>query len=116
VARFYRTYEIVPDPQKCLLEQGILCMGVATRDGCGGLCPEVNMPCTGCYGPPEGILDQGAKMMAALGSVLELGSYKGLSEQQIADRADVILDSIPDQAGIFYKFSLAGSILGGRLR
>jgi F420-non-reducing hydrogenase small subunit len=70
----------------------------------------------GCYGPAEGILDQGAKMLAALGSVVDIGSYKGLSEQQIAERADGVFDSIPDQAGAFYKFSLAGSILGGRLR
>jgi F420-non-reducing hydrogenase small subunit len=116
IERFYRTYEIVPEPEKCLLEQGILCIGSATRDGCGALCPRVNMPCMGCYGPAEGILDQGAKMLAALGSVVDIGSYKGLSEQQIAERADGVFDSIPDQAGAFYKFSLAGSILGGRLR
>ena len=116
VARFYRTYELVPDPQKCLLEQGVVCLGIATRNGCGALCPQVNMPCTGCYGPAEGILDQGAKMMAALGSAIDIGSYKGLSEQQIADRTDAILDSLPDQAGAFYKYSLAGSILGGKMR
>jgi len=116
LARFYRTYEIVPDPQKCLLEQGLVCMGPATRDGCGGLCPRVNMPCTGCYGPAEGILDQGAKMLAALGSVLDIGSYKGLSEEQIAERANAIIDAIPDWAGAFYKYSLAGTILGGKRR
>jgi len=116
VARFYRTYEIVPDAERCLLEQGIVCIGAATRDGCGALCPQVNMPCTGCYGPAEGIFDQGAKMLSALGSVADIGSYKGMSEQEIADKADAVFNSIPDQAGAFYKFSLAGSILGGRLR
>jgi F420-non-reducing hydrogenase small subunit len=55
-------------------------------------------------------------MMAALGSALDIGNYKGLSEQQIADRTDAILDSLPDLAGAFYKYSLAGSILGGSIR
>ncbi len=105
VSRFYRTWEIETDPERCLLEQGILCMGVATRDGCGALCPKVNMPCAGCYGPPDGALDQGAKMVAALGSTLELES------DQVARS---LTEAAPDMAGAFYKFSLAKSILGGR--
>lgn len=116
IAGFYRTYEIVPDPHQCLLEQGLVCMGVATRDGCGALCPLVNMPCTGCYGPPEGVRDQGAKMIAALGSVLDIGEYQGLSDRQIQDRIDAVLETVPDLAGTFYKYSLSGSLLGGKTR
>lgn len=115
VKRFYRTYEIIPDTVKCLLEQGIICMGIATRSGCGGLCPKVNMPCIGCYGTPEGILDQGAKMIAALGSMLDIGEIKGLSEDEIIRKVDGLLDAIPDPAGLFYKFSLPHSILKGRI-
>jgi F420-non-reducing hydrogenase small subunit len=115
IKKFYRTYEIIPDKEQCLLEQGIICMGIATRDGCGGLCPKVNMPCTGCYGPPEGVLDQGAKMVAALGSIIDIGDVKGLSEDEINKRIDVIIDAIPDFAGTFYKYSLSDSILGGRI-
>ena len=114
--KFYRTYEIVPDRERCLLEQGIVCMGIATRDGCGALCPQVNMPCTGCYGPPEGVLDQGAKMVSALGSVLDIGEYKDLTDEQIAGKVDAIIADLPDLAGTFYKYSLAGSLLGGRSR
>lgn len=116
IARFYRTYQIVPDPRQCLLEQGIVCMGIATRDGCGALCPQVNMPCTGCYGPPEGAGDQGAKMLAALGSALDPGDYRGMTERDVAARTDAALSAIPDPAGTFYKYSLAGSILRGKLR
>ena len=111
VARFYRTYEVTPDPGRCLLEAGLVCMGIATRDGCGALCPQVNMPCTGCYGTPEGVMDQGSKMLAALGSILDLGEYKGMSEQELADKADAIAATIPDLAGTVYKFSLASSPL-----
>lgn len=81
-------------------------MGIATRDGCGALCPAVNMPCTGCYGPPEGVLDQGAKMIAALGSVMDLGGYAGLSESDAAQKTDAILDTLPDLAGAFCRYSL----------
>jgi F420-non-reducing hydrogenase small subunit len=115
IGKFYRTYEIVPEKDRCLLEQGLICMGIATRSGCGGLCPKVNMPCTGCYGPPEGVLDQGAKMVAALGSVIDIGDTKGLSEDEIAKRVDTLIDSLPDFAGTFYKYSLPGSLLKGRI-
>lgn len=115
IKKFFRTYQIIPDKEQCLLEQGIICMGIATRSGCGALCPKVNMPCTGCYGPPEGVLDQGAKMVAALGSVIDIGPVKGLSEDEVARRIDEVINTIPDLAGTFYKYSLPGSILKGRL-
>jgi F420-non-reducing hydrogenase small subunit len=114
IARFHRTYEIVTDPRVCLLEQGLVCMGIATRDGCGALCPQVNMPCMGCYGPPEGVADQGAKMISALGSVLDLGDYKGVTEEQVAEKTDAAIAGLPDQAGVFYKFSLSGAIWGSK--
>jgi len=114
IERFYRNYEITPEPVKCLLEQGLVCMGIATRDGCGAPCPQANMPCTGCYGPPEGVADQGARMIAALGSILDIGDCKGKSEDEIAARVESLLDGIPDYSGTFYKYSLPGSIMGGR--
>jgi len=114
IPRFYRTYEMTPDAGRCLLEQGIVCMGIATREGCGALCPAVNMPCTGCYGPPEGVRDQGSKMLAALGSILDLCEYKGMTDQELADRADSVVATIPDLAGTVYKFSLANSGLKRR--
>jgi len=116
IGRFYRSFEIVPEAGKCLLEQGLICMGIATRGGCGAPCPMANMPCTGCYGPPEGVADQGGAMIAALGSILDIGDCQGKSEQEIADRVEKLLDSIPDYAGTFYKYSLPGSVLGGRVK
>jgi len=114
VKAFHRTFEVIPDLNTCLLEQGIVCMGIATRDGCKALCPKVNMPCTGCYGPPEGVTDQGAKMVAALGSILDVGDYQGLAPEQLSEKVDALLISIQDAAGSYYKFGAAGSILGGR--
>ena len=114
VKQFHRTYEIIPDRDTCLLEQGIVCMGIATRDGCGALCPAVNMPCSGCYGPPEGVPDQGAKMISALGSILDLEGYHCLSEAELAAKTDAIAEALPDEAGSFYRYSL-GSSLSRRL-
>ncbi len=113
IARFSRTWEVVPDADRCLLDQGIVCMGIATRNGCGALCPRVNMPCTGCYGTPEGVLDQGARMVAALGSILDVGLIKELPEEQIPGRVAELFEALPDPAGTFYKYSLPASLLKG---
>jgi F420-non-reducing hydrogenase small subunit len=100
--QFYRPFEIEPDPNTCLLDQGIVCMGPATRNGCGALCTRANVPCRGCYGPPPNAPDQGAKMLSALGSIID-----SHDPQEI----ESILDQIVDPMGTFYRFSLAHSIL-----
>jgi len=65
-----RTHEI-PDTEKCLLSQGFLCMGPATRAGCGAECTRRHMPCTGCRGPSETVWDQGVAMLDALAAMEE---------------------------------------------
>jgi F420-non-reducing hydrogenase small subunit len=102
IARFYRPHEIIPDPKKCLLEQGIICCGPATRGGCGLRCIEANMPCRGCFGPPPGVLDQGAKMVSAIASI-----YQADSQEEIGR----MVEEAVDPAGTFYRFGLAGSML-----
>ena len=98
--RFVRPHEIVPDANRCLLDQGIVCLGPATRSGCGALCTAVGMPCRGCYGPPPGCRDQGAKMVSALASVI--------ASQDPAE-IDQIIGTIDDLVGTLYRFSLAAS-------
>ena len=103
IKKFYRTWQIKPDPDVCLLEQGILCCGIATRAGCGALCPAVNSPCIGCHGPNEGVQDYGARLISALASVID---------SEDPDEIDqIIRDGIPDPVGSFYRFSLAKSLL-----
>ena len=41
--------------------------GPGDAAGCGARCTSVGMPCRGCYGPPEGVVDQGAKMLSTAG-------------------------------------------------
>ncbi len=110
ISRFYRPYEITPEPGLCLLEQGILCMGPATRSGCGALCPQVNMGCRGCYGPLDGVADQGAKMLSAIASVIGAGDPT-MPEADLEREIQAVVDTIPDPAGTFYRFSMAHSLL-----
>ncbi|MCJ7521939.1 MAG: oxidoreductase [Dehalococcoidia bacterium] len=102
ISKIYRPHEIVPEPERCLLEQGILCIGPATRGGCGALCITANMPCRGCFGPPAGVVDQGAKMVSAVASI-----YQANGEEDIAQ----MVRDIVDPAGTFYRFGLSDSML-----
>lgn len=85
-------------------------MGPATRSGCGALCPQVGMPCRGCYGPMDGVEDQGAKMLSALASVLDVGEV-GEDEHDLERKIDEAMETIADPAGTFYRFSMAHSML-----
>ncbi len=110
IDRFYRPYELTPDPELCLLEQGLVCMGPATRCGCGALCPQVGVGCRGCYGPLDGVEDQGAKMLSAIASVISAGD-PSLPEDELERKVDAVLDTLADPAGTFYRFSMAHSLL-----
>ncbi len=100
-----RPYEILIDPEKCFLEQGLLCMGPATRGGCGERCIEGNMPCRGCFGPTDQVKDMGAKFLSAFASMLDTNDEEEIKR---------IVDTIVDPAGTFYRFSLPSSILKRR--
>jgi F420-non-reducing hydrogenase small subunit len=102
---FRRPHEILIDEDTCLLAQGLLCMGPATRAGCGQLCINGNMPCTGCFGPTSKVRDQGGKYLSALASMLS-----ALEDEDI----ESALDSIPDPIGTFYRYGLASSLLRRR--
>ena len=95
------------DPEACLLEQGVLCAGVATRGGCGARCPSSGIPCRGCYGPLPGVVDQGAKLLSAVVSVID-------SNQP--EEIDHILEGLPDFAGFAYRFSVPASLLQRSVR
>jgi F420-non-reducing hydrogenase small subunit len=111
IERFYRPYEIDPDPDICLLEQGLMCMGIATRAGCGALCPLVGMGCRGCYGPVPGVEDQGAKMITAIASVMDVGQSGEHDAAVLEKKINALLDTIVDPAGTFYRFSMSHSML-----
>jgi len=102
ITSFERIWGIAPDPSLCLLEQGIPCNGPATRSGCDARCPAAGAQCIGCYGPAEGVLDYGARLISAFASVIDAEDPAEI---------DHILDGMVDPVGQFYRFNLAGSLL-----
>jgi len=90
-----------PDTKQCLLEQGYLCLGPATRSGCKAPCPNYNMPCEGCRGPLENVPDQGLAMLDALSA---------LTEKFAQEYSPTI------HLGTFHRYTFAASSLAKMLR
>jgi F420-non-reducing hydrogenase small subunit len=106
-----RVYEVDKIEDKCLLEQGIICMGPATRGGCKARCMDANMPCTGCGGPTPNSLDQGAKMISALASILGLEGEEKMSDEEV----EKLIDQVVDVTGTFYKYTLPTALINRRV-
>jgi F420-non-reducing hydrogenase small subunit len=102
-----RVHEIIPDPEKCFLLEGLICLGPATRSGCGSRCIEANMPCRGCFGPTKEVKDHGGKMASAIASII--GSDR--ESRLLSEEDAALIDRIADPGGTFYRFSLPSSFL-----
>ena len=96
-----RIHEVEADPDVCFLAQGIICLGPATRDGCGEACMNINIPCRACFGPVEGVEDSGAKFIPAMASILDAESDEDITR---------IVNQFVDPVGYLYRFSLPVSI------
>jgi F420-non-reducing hydrogenase small subunit len=96
-----RIHEVEADPDVCFLAQEIICLGPATRDGCGEACMNINIPCRGCFGPVEGVGDSGAKFIPAMASILDAESDEDITR---------IVNQFVDPVGYLYRFSLPVSI------
>jgi F420-non-reducing hydrogenase small subunit len=102
ITEIKRPWEIKIDPEKCFLVQGVICLGPATRSGCGERCIKANMPCRGCFGPVDGVVDQGVHFLSALASIIDSNDPEEIQR---------IIDDIVDPAGTFYRFGLPASLL-----
>jgi F420-non-reducing hydrogenase small subunit len=100
-----RASEVILDEEQCLLAQGVLCMGPATRAGCEAACVKGNMPCTGCFGPTSRVRDQGAKALSGFASLV--GSNDAAEIERITG-------AIADPVGTLYRYGLAASLLRRR--
>jgi len=102
ITEFKRPPYVLIDEEKCLLAQGVICMGPATRGGCEAVCVRGNMPCSGCCGPTSRVRDQGAKALCSLASLID-----SKDEAEI----DRVVQTIPDPVGTFYRYGLPSSLL-----
>jgi F420-non-reducing hydrogenase small subunit len=105
IKEFRRPHMTTIDQAQCLLAQGIVCMGPATRGGCGAQCISGNMACTGCFGPMSHVQDQGAKMLSALASSIDAREVSEINKT---------LDTFPDPVGTLYRYGLPASFLRKR--
>ncbi len=106
-----RPYEVILDPEKCFLAQGVICLGPATRSGCGERCINACMPCRGCFGPTKGARDQGARSLSFVASLLGIEEEEKMTDEEV----EKLIDQIPDPAGLFYMYSLPSSLLRRRI-
>ena len=104
---FKRPHLAKVDPGTCVLAQGFVCMGPATRGGCEALCVRGNMGCSGCFGPTSRVRDQGAKFLSSVMSSVEAKEEKDI---------DATLAGIPDPVGTFYRYALGKSLLRMKTR
>jgi F420-non-reducing hydrogenase small subunit len=100
-----RIHEVEADPEMCFLADGILCMGPATRTGCGETCIRTNTPCRGCFGPVPGVADPGSRFISSLAALLKVGT---------TGDPEAVMESIGDPVGYLYRFTHPVSILGDR--
>jgi F420-non-reducing hydrogenase small subunit len=91
-----RIHEGLPDPDRCLLEQGYFCMGPATMGGCGAPCPQSGNTCEGCRGKCLEVDDQGLAMIDAMTGLLT----------QLKDSFDA-----NKYSAMLYRFTYAESVL-----
>jgi len=101
-----RLHEIKLDESKCFLEQGVLCMGPATRTICDYSCIRVNYPCTGCGGPVEWGSDSGLSAISTVASILMVDSEKRVLEEGLVRELGKIIDVV----GLFYRYTLRKSL------
>lgn len=100
-----RQFEIgKPEPELCLIPQGLICMGPATLSICGAECPSIAIQCRGCYGPTPKVQDQGAKMISAIASDYGVEEDKTVDPEEVADQLD-------DIVGTFYTYTLPAALV-----
>ncbi|MFV0436927.1 MAG: methyl viologen-reducing hydrogenase [Desulfopila sp.] len=91
VERFIHNAEYDPqegiDQMRCLLEQGLMCMGPVTAAGCARngapSCLAARVPCRGCFGPVQHDGNQLLDMMNALAS-------NGIDFRSVVDRKNLL--------------------------
>lgn len=108
ITKIYEPYQVNVDPKKCLMDQGILCLGPATAGGCNARCTSAGQPCRGCYGPTRYVQEHGASALTAIASLFPV-----LDEDPTCDEERIIeiMSTIKDPLGYFYAYTAGKSLI-----
>lgn len=101
-------YQVNVDPDACLMDQGILCLGPATIGGCNARCTKAGQPCRGCYGPTEFVQEHGASALTAVASLFPILDNDGIIKE---DTIEDIMSVIKDPLGYFYAFTMGKALI-----
>jgi F420-non-reducing hydrogenase small subunit len=102
-----RLHQKTWDPDRCFLAEGLICLGPATRGGCAGRCLSANMPCRGCFGPPDLVKDQGTKVVSFLAALSEASDEEALKK---------FSESWIDPVGLAYLYSLPAALIPRKVK
>ena len=101
-------YQVDVDPDLCLMDQGILCLGAATAGGCGAKCTRAGQPCRGCYGPTDAVSEQGASVFTAVASLFPVIDEDPICKE---DKIIDIMSVVKDPLGYFYAYTMSKSLI-----
>jgi len=76
---------------------------------CGAECPNVAVPCRGCYRPTAKVGNQGANIIGAIASDYGVEEDKTVDPEKVAEQLD-------DVVGTFYIFTLPASLVPMKVR
>lgn len=96
----------IPEPGRCLLSQGYLCLGSVTLDRCMAPCPQNGIPCGGCAGPTRQILTEPNRDLRT-----ELADrMAGLT----AIPREEIVAAVERSAKVHYAYAMASPMVAGK--
>ncbi|MGF7118082.1 F420-nonreducing hydrogenase [Methanobacterium oryzae] len=101
--KLQRRIEGDPDPQKCFLSQGYVCLGSVTLGRCGALCTQAGVQCHGCGGPSLDILREPSHDVYN-GVVKRIAHLSKMPEKEVEKQ-------IRDVGHVIYGFVIGSTIM-----
>jgi F420-non-reducing hydrogenase small subunit len=98
-----RRIEGEPDPEKCFLSQGYLCLGSVTLGRCGALCSAAGIPCHGCGGPSLDVIREPSHDIYN-GLIKRISHLSKMSEEDVKKQ-------IYDMGHVIYGFVIGSTIM-----
>lgn len=92
-----------PDPETCLLSQGVVCMGSVTLDRCRSQCPNRGVACAGCAGPSVDLIREPHLDIRGM-IARRMSMLTGIPEKEIRDY-------VQQEAKTFYSYAMSSPVI-----